>query len=274
MTTAAFLAHSGEPELKFVLPWVSLEQHLLTTVIGVMEEYSRRFTKGFSSGSNALAIQTINNPSLWEQMHNQLQNSINPMLQQIAALGVANALKQELTDNATIQTSWNLANYQAEQWAAVHSAELVTKVTENTKEALRRQVSNWVGAGGSVSDLADQIRNVHDETGGSPFGIARARLIAQTESTNAYASGNIEGWKQLGYQLPVIQPARHPGCRCYLRPGRLKDGSKVMVWHTVVDGRVCQKWFKAPWGNVAGCDGLDGRIVSGVYAGQKPGDLG
>lgn len=101
---------------------------------------------------------------------------------------------------------WALINSDAADWAAKYTGELVKSVDANTKRMLKRQVSEWINAGESLEQLIKRIS--------PPFDKKRARRIAVTETTRAYAEANSYIWQKSG----VVE-------------GR--------QWQTAADERVC-----------------------------------
>lgn len=98
-------------------------------------------------------------------------------------------------------------------------------------------VASWADTGEPLSALVKDLRN------GPGFGRDRAKLIAATEVTKAYAEGSIISYQRSGlierrpYKVPVDDT--HPGCRCYLSLEDDGDDNWVYVWNTVTDRRVC-----------------------------------
>lgn len=257
------------------VPWQRYENQIALLVSSAFSERMRDILDNWPVFIGAFANGFVGEPEYWGAFQQHLQTVLTPVVQELALQGVAEAMRGE--GGPTIVVDWNLANMQAREWASNHVAQLVKRVSDNTRQQIRDKVTAWIEQGGSIYDegLAGQIMDIRDEGGNQPFGRYRARLIAQTESTNAYAAGNITAWSQRGYMPPAVTPSLHPGCRCYLRTTRLVDGSKVIVWHTVTDGRVCTRDVSTALGTVAGCAALDERIVSsGPYALMKPSDVG
>lgn len=87
---------------------------------------------------------------------------------------------------------WDLANEDAAQWARTHVGELVTKIDETTRATIRREVAEFTRNKESITDLARRLENV------PAFGEERARMIAVTEVTRAYAEGNQAAWRESG----------------------------------------------------------------------------
>jgi len=232
-------------------PWSVYETYFYMTLRRILEaEAARLAAHIMGSGPDGAT------GAAWYLAHQgELLDALTNSLEDVVRYGVL-AGRQAL-GNPAISTSWELVNSRAVDWAAENAAQLVKGITETTRKEVAQAVSEWCASGQPLSKLAQQIESLD-----SAFGPARARLIAQTESTNAFAQGNVRAWTAAGVQLAAYTPAAHPGCRCYLQPWRTPDGQTVMVWYTAHDERVCTQPLDTPWGTVAGCRDLHMTIVS------------
>ena len=147
-----------------------------------------------------------------------------------------------------IGVSWNLVNEAVVDWARNFAAEEVTKITTTTQKMVQDKVTEWIGAGDPLSTLEK------DPVLLNTFGKVRAKRIAVTEVTNAYAGGNLETFRNSGVvdakewrtagsdvcpicmsldskQVPLDamfisdydgsayeRPPAHPNCRCWIQP--------------------------------------------------------
>lgn len=78
------------------------------------------------------------------------------------------------------------------QYADARAAELVTGISETTRDDLRMLIESGVGEGSSVADVAEAIESSF------VFSSARAEMIARTELAYAHVGGNMQGWKDTG----------------------------------------------------------------------------
>ena len=92
-----------------------------------------------------------------------------------------------------ISVGWELINTAAEEFARRYSYELVTGITRVTRDRLQKEVSAFVTNQESLNQLA---RRISSERG--PFGPVRAKMIAVTETTRAFAEGNQIAWRESG----------------------------------------------------------------------------
>jgi SPP1 gp7 family putative phage head morphogenesis protein len=149
----------------------------------------------------------------------------------------------EFVRDAGVDVSWELLNTNAEQWAQNYAGTLVSQVTDTTKRMIADEVADWIRRGDALDSLKKAIFDILADP-------VRALVIAQTESTRAFAEGNTRAWKEIGVEgrrwytvedervcplcgqtlhgtvaaigKPFAQgidnPPAHVGCRCYLQP--------------------------------------------------------
>ena len=77
----------------------------------------------------------------------------------------------------------------ATAYAAARGAELVTAISDSTRNELRTLVSEAVEEGWSVDTFSDAIVD------STSFSDARATMIARTELAFAHVQGNLDGWR-------------------------------------------------------------------------------
>ena len=132
--------------------------------------------------------------------------------------------------------SWDLVNQDVINWilgTAIqpgYADTLTEGIGQTSALAIRRQVEEWVSNGLPLRVLTENLQR-------TVFGAERAKLIATTEVTRAYAEGNRAAWRASG----VIERMR---------------------WQTSVDEMVCPV-----------CRPLAGRVVE-VAADGFPSDSG
>lgn len=86
-----------------------------------------------------------------------------------------------------------LTNQAAVDAARAHAYGLVRGINDTTKEILQREVGAFLQQPTRIRDLADTLQPT--------FGKRRAKLIAQTETTRAYAQAHEETWKDINRQV-------------------------------------------------------------------------
>jgi SPP1 gp7 family putative phage head morphogenesis protein len=139
---------------------------------------------------------------------------------------------------------WELANNAAAQWALRYGYDLVRGLLDTTRDRLQKEIAEYVQNSQTIGQLVSRIR------GDNLFGEERARMIAVTEVTRAFAAGNMEAWRASGviekrqfnvnrdelvcpicgplngkvvgldeeFDEGIDGPPVHPRCRCWLSP--------------------------------------------------------
>lgn len=156
-------------------------------------------------------------------------------LQQGADLGVNVAFDQ--MERIGMAFDYTLVHADARDWARRYVGELITGIENTTRHAVQAAVAQWVESGQPLNAL---IRDL-----APTFGRQRAKLIAATEVTRAYAEGTEIAYRASGvvseYEVrtaadervcPICskhtgkryrlgsgtKPPFHPGCRCFIAP--------------------------------------------------------
>ncbi len=165
-------------------------------------------------------------------MSGALTLAVTRMLEQSALAGVWQA-QLEL---GSVDVDWGLVNRDALAWARDYAGELVRGLGATTRDALRREIAQWVESGEPLDALARRLAPT--------FGEGRGRIIAETEVTRAYARGQYEAFARssivTGYRFNTSNdervcpqcgplngetfkmgdetnvPPLHPRCRCWI----------------------------------------------------------
>jgi HK97 family phage portal protein len=151
-----------------------------------------------------------------------------------------------LAPTARLRVDWQMMSQEARSFAEKYSYNLVTDLNATTEKGLREALVRWIESGGRLEELADSIRPLFANEAATRriealFNVDRARMIAETEATRAYAQGKIDTWLQSGEveRGPEVAPPAHPRCRCDIATERQDDGSWLWRWDTARDERVC-----------------------------------
>ena len=159
------------------------------------------------------------------------------------ARGAAGAAPGVLPAKVRAGVSWDVVNTSAEAWARENAGRLIKQMQATSVNDIRKAVADWIDKGEALPVLTRKINDLIDDP-------KRARLIAQSETTNAYAAGNQLAWdaagvwgntwqtvqdggvcevcgRLVGQTRPVgspfidpetgktyDRPGAHPGCRC------------------------------------------------------------
>jgi len=136
-----------------------------------------------------------------------------------AGVGGVNLFKQAVT----IGIDYDLINDKALDWARSYSYDKIKEIQITTRDKVSRVISRFIETPGfTIGDISDQLINT--------FGVDRARMIAVTETTRAYAEGQLIAGKEMQKEFPDVRVTKE--------------------WFTNVDDRVCEI-----------CEPLDGKVV-------------
>lgn len=159
--------------------------------------------------------------------------------------GIATAGRRLPFEGASLD--WTLADEKAAAWVDSYSFDLIKGINETSAGRMRGALRTWIDDGGALEDLVDSIRPIFDDDELARrieliFNVERARLIAETEATRAYAQGKIAGYTSSGLAdlPPAVSPPddSHPRCRCDVSLEK-RDGVWVWIWYTARDDLTC-----------------------------------
>ena len=160
----------------------------------------------------------------WNDEGRKLLSVLLPFLQRGAEGGVET--QRAIID---IEVDWTQPFTEAADWARKHAGTLIRGITDTTRERVRSVVGNWIeSTDHTFPDLWKQLMEDH------AFSRSRAQMIAATESTRAYAEGEMVGAEVLEKEGWYEYDKR---------------------WDTARDDRVCPI-----------CAPMDGVVVHGVRA--------
>lgn len=178
----------------------------------------------------------------WAREEKRLLELVQAFILRGAMLGAGNG-GSAAAELAGVSVDFTPINFQAEQWARQHSLELVKDITDETRGKTRRIFGEWLDEGGTMPEL-EKALSVH-------FDRNRARTIAVTETTEAFAEGNMTAWREIesvrgkrwmtvgdedvdepcrtnaeagvipleaAFPTGDTRPPQHVNCRCWLQP--------------------------------------------------------
>ena len=123
--------------------------------------------------------------------------------------GAAGGIEQ-FAETVTIGYDWSQVNMSAAEWAAAAVGELITAIDEVTRKAIQKAIELFITTPGMT---------IGDVMGAMPFGEERARTVAVTEITRAYAQGQLMAGEELRKAYPDVKVTK--------------------VWNTNADDFVC-----------------------------------
>lgn len=178
--------------------------------------------------------------SFWEEEEELLYSLIIDVAAQAAQAGVTagvNAL-----GSVELVIDYDLLNSAALEYAQQHTFNMVSFITETSRQALQNEFAEWIASGQPLDALIDELRPL--------FGDIRAEMIASTEITRIFAESNLLAWNNSGVVqgkrwntanddlvCPICgplhnetaglndifpggldNPPAHPRCRCWVQP--------------------------------------------------------
>lgn len=184
----------------------------------------------------------------WPGLVERQAEVLLPWLNEVASAGLeggaqtVGAKRKGQKDGPELLINWELVNQQAADWAETYGYDLVRGITETTQKQLQAAINAWIESGETFPKLVKRVNGIFDNK-------RRAKLIAATEATRAYAQANTIAWRDAGawgrewrtavdelvcprcgglhrqraelgkaFAGGIDSPPAHPGCRCSLVP--------------------------------------------------------
>lgn len=173
---------------------IPLEDGMTTAVYRGLQAWRRELMRGI----NASNVQEIFTRLYDPKLRQTLRDSIVNWLDKAAEAGVMQAREDVERDVFGVKAiegigiNWEFANDAAAAWAITYGDNLVGEIAKTTTPRIQRLISDWITNGESLQTLIDRVQS------GYLYSENRARTIAVTEVTRAFAQGNIEAWKASG----------------------------------------------------------------------------
>lgn len=124
-------------------------------------------------------------------------DALYQMMREAATLGLTAADAQieagtraKAGGAVALEIDWTLVNAEVLEWLKTYHLDLVSRLNDNSRKALREAISRWVANGLPLQDLIDELTPM--------FGPVRAEMIAATEVTRAFAMANLTYWQATG----------------------------------------------------------------------------
>ena len=137
-----------------------------------------------------------------------------------------------------VSVDFELVNTAVREWARGMSLDLVKGITETSRTFTTDAIAKWIDSGAELGKLSEALEPM--------FGPVRSEMIAATETTRAFATGNRVAWQESGvvdgweFRTAVDErvcptcgplhgqrfslsdtanePPIHPRCRCFTQP--------------------------------------------------------
>lgn len=143
-------------------------------------------------------------PELWKDVQVMYDQALLPALESIFHDAAA-----AMVEHVGGGVEWDLINQRAANWARQSTLDLVTKLTDNSKQVIQQATSDFYNDRLTLGALEDRLSRL--------FGPRRAEAIAITETTRAAAQGEA----------------------AYADELRKQGATLVAVWVTENDSTVC-----------------------------------
>jgi len=172
----------------------------------------------------------------WNEESQKLYEILFPLISSASLSGARNAY-DALGGVAELGVAWDVVNDDVIKWATAHTIEVVAQVTKTSMAAFVEHFDSWLLSGETMDSLIELLTPY--------YGVVRAEMIAVTETTRAFALGNLEAWKSSGvvsgwkwrtamddivcpictekernnpYEFGDETPPAHVRCRCSMSP--------------------------------------------------------
>lgn len=204
---------------------------------GQLERIERKLTPGIPKSRKAIEdLPKRLDKDFWDAEDRELLAILLPLFVEEAE-EAAELFAEWTEEEIGIGVDWALINIEAVKWARDYSFKLVKGIDETTQKQLRQYISAWIETpGATMGDLFGKLAGL------SSFGSKRARMIAVTEVTRAYAEGN------------------RASAKVYEDEGLL---TWVRTWETNNDGLVCDLCIAL---HNKTAEGTDGPYPDGSYS--------
>ena len=127
-----------------------------------------------------------------ERLRGALQRFYRRVAAEMNAAPPVKSWEDALRGLASSGVDWALVNDRAAAWARQYAGELAGNLSQTAHERIRQAVQRFIDTPGAT--LQDLIA----ETTGRQVSEYRASVIAITETTRAYAEGNMAAWREAG----------------------------------------------------------------------------
>lgn len=172
----------------------------------------------------------------WDDESQHLFDVLLPVLASAIEVAARESY-DDLAGRVELGVSWEIVSQAVPQWAEQHTAEIVAEISKTSMDGFLAEFEKWLQSGEPLDSLILSLEQYY-----SPV---RAEMIAVTETTRAFAEGNINVWKETGFvsgfdvvtarddvvcptcidqykqnphKLKADPPPYHVRCRCAVRP--------------------------------------------------------
>jgi len=195
------------------------EQKVEADLLAVWREFGHKFLQYLREHREVQGKGLVNDVlglAVWKDFTQALTGVLLPSIEDMMHTAVGNAI--DVAMPATISVDRDGVHADVADWARKHAGDLIDGIDKTTKRRVRVNLVNWIEAGEPLSALEKRMTSIFE----APW---RAKMIAVTETTRAFAYANEETW-------------------------RSSEVIKYKRWNTARDGDVCTI-----------CEPLDGEVA-------------
>jgi SPP1 gp7 family putative phage head morphogenesis protein len=174
--------------------------------------------------------------SFWQTEMQILYRILFPLVSE-AIVRSARFSYDDIAGQVDLGLSWDVVNDMAVTWAEQHTAAVVAQISKTSMAGFLNEFEDWQKSGEPLPDLVARLMPY--------YGPVRAEMVAVTETTRAYALGNMSVWRSTGmvdgFKVVIAQdeivcpicfdkyennpygmddetPPFHVNCRCAIQP--------------------------------------------------------
>lgn len=176
-----------------------LERQATEDLTAALQKWAAALLRNVNSFNLNTMLDRLNNPRWAGNI--AMRDALIAIMQRAAEVGVDAGVEALYSGNATKAqpvidaggVDWELVNVDAAEWALNYSHLLMNDISSTTRRAIQREIAYYVENSMTINQLRDRIMSL------STFSETRANRIAVTETTRAYAEGNMRAWSDLDY---------------------------------------------------------------------------
>lgn len=173
------------------------ERQLTAAVAAIFEKMQRSLFRGVNRANIWEVNNRLNSREYWEPLRMVLTNHLQRIGEGGADLGREQVeseifgVSKRVDLAAAININWELANNAAGDWAIEYGRTLTGQLAKTTTPRIQKLISEFVNSPDmTINQLTSLIQD------GYLYSPERARAIAVTEVTRAFAQGNLAAWRE------------------------------------------------------------------------------
>lgn len=200
----------------------------------------------YDDDPDAPLVPRVPDPEFWDSEFAELYKTLIDRIEGAIQRAARDAVDALLDTGLDVRLDWELVNADAKRRAEEYTYDLVKNINSTSRSVLQKAVSDWIESGEPLEDLIAELSKTYPKI--------RASMIAVTETTRAFAEGNMLAWAASGIvegkvwmsaeddkvddpcivnaaagAIPLgdlfpsgdMYPPAHVQCRCWIQPATL-----------------------------------------------------